>query len=189
MRADQRLERALRALAAYDRGREAPAEVEARVLAAYRRSRRRRLAGRSAAVILAAAMAGFVLLGPGSVERRNSQPAPPEAVRADGNPQAAETAAALPARVADEPPAPRRVAARPVQPAAPREVVTDFFPLMDVMPPMERAEIWRVTVPASMLRMVGLPVSPERWSERIPADVLVGEEGMARAIRFVRYEY
>ncbi len=26
------------------------------------------------------------------------------------------------------------------------------------------------------------------WEDRVQADVLVGEEGLARAIRFVRYE-
>jgi hypothetical protein len=72
--------------------------------------------------------------------------------------------------------------------AAPREVVTDFFPLMDVPPPFERGQLLRVVVPAATMRTVGLPVNPDRLSERVQADVLVGEEGMARAIRFVSYE-
>lgn len=139
--------------------------------------------------LAAAAMIRFVILAPWRGGRPVSPPEPPETLTAEAKAQAPEAPAAAPAEVS-QPAAPRRVAAaRPAEPPAPREVVTDFFPLMDVMPPMERAEIWRVSVPASTLRIVGLPVSPEQWSEEIPADVLVGEEGMARAIRFVRYEY
>jgi len=88
--------------------------------------------------------------------------------------------------VADAKPKPVRRATR--QPQEPREVVTEFFPLMDAPPPFERGQLLRVVVPASTMRSVGLPINPERWSERVQADVLVGEEGMARAIRFVSYE-
>jgi hypothetical protein len=38
------------------------------------------------------------------------------------------------------------------------------------------------------MRKVGLPVNEDRLSDRVYADVLVGDEGLARAIRFVRYE-
>jgi hypothetical protein len=67
-------------------------------------------------------------------------------------------------------------------------VVTEFFPLLDGAPPFERGELLRVTVPASTMRKVGLPVNEDRLSDRVYADVLVGDEGLARAIRFVRYE-
>jgi len=70
----------------------------------------------------------------------------------------------------------------------PREIVTEFFPLLDVAPPFERGELLRVTVPASTMRRVGLPVNENRLEERVYADVLVGQEGLARAIRFVSYE-
>jgi hypothetical protein len=59
---------------------------------------------------------------------------------------------------------------------------------MDVPLPFERGELLRVIVPASTMRRVGLPVNEDRLAERVQADVLVGEEGLARAIRFVRYE-
>ena len=72
--------------------------------------------------------------------------------------------------------------------SAPRqEIVTDFFPLVDVAPPFERGELVRVNLPASAMRTVGLPVREERLSDRVQADVLVGQEGMPRAIRFVKY--
>ena len=48
--------------------------------------------------------------------------------------------------------------------------------------------IGHATVPASTMRKVGLPVSENRLTERVYADVLVGNEGLARAIRFVSYE-
>ncbi len=43
-------------------------------------------------------------------------------------------------------------------------------------------------VPASTMRKVGLPVNEDRLTDRVYADVLVGQEGLARAIRFVSYE-
>jgi hypothetical protein len=42
-----------------------------------------------------------------------------------------------------------------------------------------------VELPRSALLSFGLPVDPDRASERVKADVLVGGDGVARAIRFV----
>ena len=66
--------------------------------------------------------------------------------------------------------------------------MTEFFPLLDVAPPFERGQLMRVTVPASTMREVGLPVNEDHLTDRVYADVLVGQEGLARAIRFVSYE-
>jgi hypothetical protein len=77
--------------------------------------------------------------------------------------------------------APRKVVHR----KQPKEVTTPFFSLMDDAPPFERGELLRVSLPASAMRSVGLPVSEERLDDMIQADVLVGEEGLPRAIRFV----
>jgi hypothetical protein len=104
----------------------------------------------------------------------------------------------IPVQVAKavEPPAPpkpkpvRRAkhVAKPVpEPPPQQEIATEFFPLMDAPPPFERGQLVRVVVPAATMRTVGLPIAPERWNDRIQADVLVGEEGMARAIRFVSF--
>ena len=70
----------------------------------------------------------------------------------------------------------------------PRELATDFFPLTDVALPFEHGEMVRVTVPAATMLTVGLPVPEERLADPIQADVLIGEEGLARAIRFVRLQ-
>jgi len=134
-----------------------------------------------------------------SVESKTLHPANdrasngPASRSGDGN-----TAPALvktsPAHAANPAPA-RRVprqavlaAAPPVAapPEAPTEMVTDFFPLLDPAPPFERGEILRVNLPASVMQTVGLPVREERLGDRVQADVLVGEEGLPRAIRFVR---
>jgi hypothetical protein len=69
-----------------------------------------------------------------------------------------------------------------------QEVVTDFYPLVNPAPPFERGRLLRVELPASAMRMVGLPVHAERLSDTVQADVLVGEEGLPRAIRFVKFE-
>jgi hypothetical protein len=84
-------------------------------------------------------------------------------------------------------PAARR-AARKVAPLQAREVVTEFFPLIDSAPPFERGQMLRVQLPAAAMRRVGLPVREDHLADPIQADVLVGEEGMPRAIRFVRFD-
>jgi len=82
----------------------------------------------------------------------------------------------------------RAVRAEAIQAAAPEEIDTPFFPLLDAPPPFERGELVRVSLPASAMRVVGLPVREESLEEPVLADVLIGEEGMARAIRFVSFE-
>ena len=84
--------------------------------------------------------------------------------------------------------APLRVAVPQKARAPRREIVTQFFALTDSTLPLDRSQLLRVRVPASVMYSVGLPVNPDRWTERVDADVVVGEEGMARAIRFVGYE-
>jgi hypothetical protein len=71
--------------------------------------------------------------------------------------------------------------------AEPEEIATAFFPLMDSPPPFEHGLLVRVTVPASTMRTVGLPVGDDYLSDPVQADVLVGQDDLARAIRFVSY--
>jgi hypothetical protein len=75
-----------------------------------------------------------------------------------------------------------------VQVSSPAEIVTEFFPLMNPAPPLGRGQLLRVELPASAMQMVGLPVHEEHLSDAVQADVLVGEEGLPRAIRFVKFE-
>lgn len=68
------------------------------------------------------------------------------------------------------------------------EVVTEFIPLgnSDYLASDDARQVGRVELPRSALSSIGLPVSADRAGERIKADVLLGEDGLARAIRFVR---
>lgn len=67
-------------------------------------------------------------------------------------------------------------------------VATDFIPLGhgEYSASVDAGQVVRVELPRSALSSIGLPVSADRAGERIKADVLIGEDGVARAIRFVR---
>jgi hypothetical protein len=68
------------------------------------------------------------------------------------------------------------------------EIATDFFPLVDYdnLINFESGEIRRVMLSRSSLVSLGLPVNMDRANEPVKADVLVGHDGLARAIRFIR---
>jgi hypothetical protein len=68
------------------------------------------------------------------------------------------------------------------------DYATDFFPLTygGDQKPMESGEVIRIRMPRSALIAFGLPVNVERADVPVKADLLVGEDGLARAIRFVR---
>lgn len=68
------------------------------------------------------------------------------------------------------------------------EIATDFIPLTHrgSFAQWEGGQVVRVELPRSALVSFGLPVNLERAGERVKADVVVGNDGMARAIRFVR---
>ncbi|HEV2802559.1 MAG TPA: hypothetical protein VGW12_18955 [Pyrinomonadaceae bacterium] len=68
------------------------------------------------------------------------------------------------------------------------EITTDFIPLAHggALAPEEGGQVMRVELPRSALVSFGLPMNVERAGERVKADVLIGEDGVARAIRFVR---
>lgn len=76
----------------------------------------------------------------------------------------------------------KRAARKPVQPMA------RFYSLMDAPPPLGDGVLIRVTLPASALQITGLPLSERQVSGNVEADVLIGEDGMARAIRFPDFE-
>ncbi|HKQ75220.1 MAG TPA: hypothetical protein VJ810_16095 [Blastocatellia bacterium] len=68
------------------------------------------------------------------------------------------------------------------------EYTTEFFSLsyIDDDTPLESGEVIRVQMPRSALITFGLPVNIERVDVPVKADLLLGEDGLARAIRFVR---
>ncbi|MGI8655357.1 MAG: hypothetical protein ACR2LC_09080 [Pyrinomonadaceae bacterium] len=68
------------------------------------------------------------------------------------------------------------------------EIATDFLPLGDAnnLAAQDGGQLVRVELPRSALLTFGLPMNMERAAEPVKADVLVGQNGLARAIRFVR---
>jgi hypothetical protein len=69
-----------------------------------------------------------------------------------------------------------------------REVVTAFMPLAYSDVPMGAGHIVRMEVPRASLALLGLmPVDSLDASQRgtVIADVIVGDDGLARAVRFV----
>jgi hypothetical protein len=68
------------------------------------------------------------------------------------------------------------------------EIATDFFPIGDTsaLSLADGGQLVRVQLPRSTLMKFGLPVNVDRANERMKADVLLGSDGIARAIRFVR---
>ena len=71
--------------------------------------------------------------------------------------------------------------------AAITEVATEFLPLPYSHVPLNTGSTVRIEVPATAL--VSFGVAPRDFQEgngTVQADVLVGEDGLARAVRFVR---
>jgi hypothetical protein len=67
------------------------------------------------------------------------------------------------------------------------EVVTDYIPLtyLNDSTAFDSGLVVRVQVPRSTLISMGLPMNVETSHELVKADVVVGDDGVARAIRFV----
>ncbi|HEX6625331.1 MAG TPA: hypothetical protein VF064_16575 [Pyrinomonadaceae bacterium] len=68
------------------------------------------------------------------------------------------------------------------------EITTDFIPLAHGggFAAGDGAHVVRVELPHTALERFGLPFNAERSGGRVKADVLLGQDGVARAIRFVR---
>ncbi len=179
---EERIVQALRALAHHDRELQAAPETETLLIRGFRKQRARRrwrwiaVAGAAAACLVVAAL----VMNYGTA-RQSSPVRPPVAL---SNPETPEVAAAPEPVIVTAPQRVRRP--RTVGRRAPREAVTDFFPWMDSALPFERGQLLRVELPAGVMRSVGLPVHDDHLGDLIQADVLVGEEGLPRAIRFVK---
>jgi hypothetical protein len=87
-------------------------------------------------------------------------------------------------------PAKRNKPARTVPTAAvtETEVATDFMPIGYVSPTslQDGGSVVRVELPRSTIVSMGFAVNMDRYGERVKADVLLGVDGLARAIRFVQ---
>ena len=151
MNADERdLLEGLRALSS-DGPRQAPANVEDRLLTEFRR--RSRL--RRARVWISAASVGAV-------------------------------AATIAVLLWIGPLAPKH-AASPADAPALAEETAGFYPLPDAeaLPPVESAMVVRVQMPMASLELIGFPINQDRASDRVEAEVLLGQDGLARGVRLV----
>jgi len=73
------------------------------------------------------------------------------------------------------------------QASQPKEIATDFIPLTYGDADLgSDAQMVRVELPRSAMARFGLPVNMDRADQRVKADVLLGADGLARAIRFVQ---
>ena len=68
------------------------------------------------------------------------------------------------------------------------EIATDFFPLTFIADStaLESGQVVRVRIPRSALVSFGVPMNVERAGELVKADVVIGDDGLARAIRFIQ---
>jgi len=162
---------------------QAPPHLEAALRAAFRAQVKPRRRPQWIGWAMAAAAAMVVAAGVGTTWMPKPVPRPPYPP-------------APMAKAPDPLPAPPLVARRVVK-RAPRprlvqlqqeEVTTQFLPLDDTLhlAPIESGQVLRVQVPRATLVRFGLPVNQERMMDRIPADVVFGQDGIARAIRFVK---
>lgn len=72
-------------------------------------------------------------------------------------------------------------------PVVTRELVTEFFPLRYSNVPARGGYVVRMQVPRGALASFGVtPPAGDIASPSVLADVVVGDDGLARAVRFVR---
>jgi hypothetical protein len=65
------------------------------------------------------------------------------------------------------------------------EVMTDFIPLVYDPAPIGRGSLVRVELPRAALSAFGLPVNEDRNEDLVQADLLLDDDGLMRAVRFV----
>jgi hypothetical protein len=71
---------------------------------------------------------------------------------------------------------------------APEPVESGFVPVPFVEPigPNERTQLVRVNIPVGALAKWGLSVTAANPNRSVDAEVVVGEDGLARAVRFIQ---
>ncbi len=163
-----------------------PADLENRLLAHLEQPPRRRLtAWRCAVVALsgaAAALAAVMFL------TQVPSPAVKALASVDPKPSMSEKST--------EPPKPPHIATvarhrrtqrpKPVEVAPESQFAFVTLPYAAPLLPTERLEVVRVNLPANALTSMGVPVIALQPEMRLNADLVLGENGLARAVRLVR---
>lgn len=205
----RRLDGSLKALSRADERRETSYRVQAELLRAFRAQtpsriftgRRLRWLSAAAAVLI---LAGGALLvwrhirsTARAAQRSSIARALPAATAAGSRagrelvqPESAKTASAPALGAGRQPTVPARRTLRRVKPPSMSdelEDLADFIPLpyADDDSPLGAGELVRVRLSQSTLGLLGFPVTDVRASEPVTADLVIGEDGVARAIRFV----
>jgi hypothetical protein len=168
MRQYEHLSAGMRAMAASQSHIEAPLRVEARLVAAFRtnagnpvpiHSRRRWIpAATWAAAIAAMIAAGVFVVRVREPEARRPVPRQVELAVTESGGNSLEAA-----------------------------VEEGFLPLPGAaqLTPADDVNVVHVELPRSAMMQVGIEVGPDRADETVHADVMVGADGLARAVRFV----
>ena len=186
---------ALEALAKADECEHAPMRLEVQLLSAFRVHRktvrsfeRRKLAWGIAAAAVLAVMIGLAVVSQqaggsaravAAIPRDRGERRPPPATLTAPASQAGDDAHNQASRtVKRAAPAPR---------PEPVAELAEFLPLpfADDDSPLGAAEVVRIRLSESALGVLGLPVSDEASRQPVTADVVIGEDGVARAIRFI----
>jgi hypothetical protein len=188
----QALTEALAALAAESAEAHVPSNLEANLLMAVRR-RRRRPAARwqpwAAAGIAAAVLFAVALALPRWERYSRTEP---RQIAAD-QPAAPAHAPAVEHQIAPQlrsaSPSGEKAAGQQASDDSNQAVwVTDFVPVpfSDGLMPYENAAVVRVQMPRSALASLGFPVSEDAAAQLINADLLIGQDGQPRAVRLVQ---
>lgn len=181
---NENLQSALRTLAAETAGESAPDQVKRALHSELRRRRVRRRAATWWPALATAAVA--LVLGIWLGRPRPQQPAvdAPSVAAIESAPSEAP-ALAEPTPAAPETAAPsarkaRLVTATAARPAAGGAMTPWFF--YAGLPAAERGQVVRIRVSAATAAQFGV----YRGTDDVPAQVFIGDDGVARAIRFVR---
>jgi len=73
-------------------------------------------------------------------------------------------------------------------PVVPDSAEFDFYPLPEAegLPPIENATVIRVQMPVASLQLMGLAVNEDGAADPVQADILLGQDGLARGVRLVQ---
>ena len=212
MNDEEMLTRGLRSLASEMESLKAPSTVEAKVLKAFRSRQtvvhmsRRQSSARYWLVAVAAML--LIVIGVvafrwnsasvGVPQQAQKQEEPQKKPEIDKKASSQQFAVNVDNQTVDPLPQrrkPRRIHAASYRPAnaqvanhVTNEIATDFIPIgyMSAANLQDGGQIVRVQLPRSALANFGLPVNMDRYNERVKADVLLGVDGRAHAIRFVQ---
>jgi hypothetical protein len=167
------LNQAMAKLAAAYRAQRAPASVEINVLAEFDSARRRRHWLAASVAVTALAASAFLVV---------HKPAPHETPI--GRPPAVVAAAH---EIVEKPAPPKKH--RRIRPAEAPETPFITIPYTVPLTPDEPVRVVRMALSPSALAAAGFPLSAVDLENGVPSDVLVDEDGRARAIRIVSNLY